>query len=284
MKNSSTKGFEVFGMSKIVNAIKHIALTLMAFVVSFPYIWMFISSFKADNEVFDKSTFFPKEWLFENYVNAMKRAPFDLFFLNTVLTSAIIVAAQLVTCSLAAYAFAKMDFRGKKTLFMVFMASMMIPGEATIISNFITVHQMGLINTYFGLVITSLTSVFGIFLLRQFFKTVPDALLDSARIDGCSDFRIFISILLPLAKSALATVAIFAFINSWNNYMWPLIVTNSNEMRTVQIGLRYMVDPDLGPDWPEIMAASTVIIIPVMAVFVFLQKYFVQGITKTGIK
>lgn len=256
----------------------------MAIVVLFPYIWMIISSFKSYSEVFDKSVIFPERWIWENYPNAMKAAPFGRFFINSAITSAMIITAQLLTCSLAAFAFAKMQFRFKNAIFFVFLCSMMIPAETTTIANFVTVFNLKLTNTYMGITIVSLTSVFGIFLLRQYFMTIPDALIEAARIDGCTDFAVFRRIFLPLAGGALATVGMFAFINSWNSYMWPMIVTSNPMMRTVQTGLRYIIDPERGIEWALVMAASTVIIMPVMIIFVFLQKYFIQGITKSGLK
>lgn len=269
---------------KLLIALKYIFLTAMAIVVLFPYIWMIISSFKSYSEVFDKSVIFPERWIWENYPNAMKAAPFGRFFINSAITSAMIITAQLLTCSLAAFAFAKMQFRFKNAIFFVFLCSMMIPAETTTIANFVTVFNLKLTNTYMGITIVSLTSVFGIFLLRQYFMTIPDALIEAARIDGCTDFAVFRRIFLPLAGGALATVGMFAFINSWNSYMWPMIVTSNPMMRTVQTGLRYIIDPERGIEWALVMAASTVIIMPVMIIFVFLQKYFIQGITKSGLK
>lgn len=269
---------------RILTFIKYTFLMVMAIIVLFPYIWMIISSFKSSSEVFDKSVIFPAEWIWQNYPNAMKSAPFGRFFINSIITSGIIIVAQLLTCSLAAFAFAKMRFRFKNAIFFVFLCSMMIPAETTTISNFVTVFNLKLTNTYMGITIVSLTSVFGIFLLRQYFMTIPDALIEAAKIDGCTDFAVFRKIFLPLAGGALATVGMFAFINSWNSYMWPMIVTSDPMMRTVQTGIRYIIDPERGIEWALVMAASTVIILPVMIIFVFLQKYFIQGITKSGIK
>lgn len=264
--------------------IKYILISIFAFIVAMPYIWMIISSFKSGNEVFNKNILFPTVWHFENYPNAMKMAPFGTFFKNSFILAFIAMGAQIVTCSLAAFGFAKINFKLKNVLFMIFLSSMMIPSEATIVSNFLMINTLGLMNTYLGISIVSMTSVFGIFLLRQFFLGIPDSLTEAAHIDGCNDLYIFLRIFLPLSKGAIATIAIFAFINSWNSFMWPLTVTNDTAMRTVQVGIRYMVDPDLGTKWPELMAASTVIVLPMLVLFIFLQKYFVEGISKTGIK
>lgn len=259
-------------------------MSFFAFLVAFPFLWMILSSFKDGSEVFAKGSIFPKVWNFSNYAAGLAMAPFDIFIKNSIIVAAIAIVAQVITCSLAAYGFAKVQFRSKKIIFAVLLASMMIPTESTIVANFLTLKSLNLINTYLGISITSLTSFFGIFLMRQFFLTIPNSLNEAAYIDGCNEFTIFLRIYLPLSKGSLATVAIFAFINSWNSFMWPLTVTSKTEMRTVQVGLRYLVDPDLGTQWPQLMAVSTVIILPVLLVFLFLQKYFIQGITKTGVK
>lgn len=265
--------------------IRHSVLISVALIIVFPFLWMIISSFKGPDEIFaDTFKIFPKEWMFSNYPDAMHRAPFGRFFLNTLIVSAIALVAQLFTCSCAAYAFAKLDFFGKRTLFIIVLSSMIIPFETTIIPNFILARTLGLMDTHLGIAMVSLTSVFGIFLMRQFFMTIPDDLLHAARIDGCKDWGIFIHVIIPSSGSVFATTAIFSFLGSWNGYIWPLIVTNNNDMRTIQVGLKYLVHPDLGPEWPIIMAASSIIILPVLLLFIFMQQYFVEGITRTGLK
>ncbi|MEF9880708.1 MAG: carbohydrate ABC transporter permease, partial [Clostridia bacterium] len=220
----------------------------------------------------------------ENYTLALSRARFDIYFANSIFMALVSVGAQLITGSMAAYAFAKVKFRLIKPLFLIFLCSMMIPMEATIISNYLTISAVGLMDTFFSVVCTSLVSVFGVFLLRQFYMTIPDALLEAAKIDGAGEIQVFVRIILPLGKSAMATIAIMGFISSWNSYLWPLIITNSMELRTVQTGLRALMTLDQGVEWNELMAMSTLVTIPVIALFVFLQKYFVQGVTKVGIK
>lgn len=194
------------------------------------------------------------------------------------------VLAQLITSSMAAYAFAKIKFKLSKPLFLAFLCSMMIPQEATIVSNYLTLSSIGLMDTFFSVICTSLVSVFGVFLLRQFYMTIPDALLEAAKIDGANEIQSFVKIILPLGKSAMATIAIIGFIGSWNSYLWPLIITNSMELRTVQTGLRGMMKIDEGVQWHELMAMATLITLPTLVLFVALQKYFVQGITKVGLK
>ena len=263
---------------------RYAVLVLVAFLIAIPYVWMILSSFREGSDIFIKGSWIPDTWRWQNYPEAMAMAPFGRFFMNSIATSLLVVIAQLITCPLAGFAFAKLDFKSKKFLFNIFLCTMMVPSESTIIANYLTMASWHMTDTYFAIIAPSLTSMFAIFLLRQFFKTIPDALLDAAKIDGATVMQVFWKVVLPLAKSALATIVIFGFVSSWNAYLWPTLVTNATEMRTVQTGLRYMVDPDLGSEWPKILAASTVIIMPVMALFVGLQKYFVQGITKVGLK
>lgn len=271
--------------TKIVYAsARYAVLILVAVLIAIPYVWMILSSFREGSDIFIKGSWIPDTWRWQNYPEAMAMAPFGRFFMNSIATSLLAVIAQLITCPLAGFAFAKLDFKSKRFLFNIFLCTMMVPSESTIIANYLTMASWHMTDTYFAIIAPSLTSMFAIFLLRQFFKTIPDALLDAARIDGATVMQVFWKVVLPLARSALATIVIFGFVSSWNAYLWPTLVTNATGMRTVQTGLRYMVDPDLGSEWPKILAASTVIIMPVMALFVGLQKYFVQGITKVGLK
>lgn len=271
-------------MGKVVGALRLLILCFVAVSILIPYVWMILSSFREGEDIFIKGSWIPSVWRWQNYPEAMAMAPFGRFFVNSILTSTLTVCCQLITCPLAAFAFAKMKFKSKGLLFTIFLCTMMVPSESTIIANYLTIAHWKLTNTFFAIIAPTMTSMFGIFLLRQFFKTIPDSLIEAARIDGANTFQVYRNIALPLATTALATIVIFGFVNSWNAYLWPTIVTSETNMRTVQTGLRYMVDPDLGSNWPKILAASTVIILPVMVVFISLQKYFVQGITKVGIK
>ena len=269
---------------KTWEAFRIFVLAVISLIVVFPFFWMIICSFKSSSEVLSKNSFWPSVWHVENYALAWGRARFDIYFRNSTLMALASVAGQLITSSMAAYAFAKLKFKLSKPLFMVFLCSMMIPLEATIVSNYLTLSAMGLMDTFFAVISTSIVSVFGVFLLRQFYMTIPDALLEAARIDGASEVQSFVRIILPLGKSAMATIAIIGFIGNWNSYLWPLIITNSMELRTVQTGLRAMMTLDVGVEWQQLMAMSTLITVPTIILFVALQKYFVQGITKVGIK
>lgn len=259
-------------------------LSFCTLLIVFPFFWMILNSFKSPAEVLDKNVFFPSVWYPENYVSAWNAAPFGLYFKNSILLGLLTVIGQIITASMAAYAFAKLEFKLSKPLFVVFLSSMMIPHEATIVSNYLTIADMGLVNTYFAIIAPSVASVFAVFLLRQFYMTIPDALAEAAKIDGAGEVRVFFSIFLPLGKSAMATIAIMGFIASWNNYLWPLIITSDMSLRTVQTGLRAMIDGDTGVKWHELMAMATLVTLPVLILFLSMQKYFVQGITKVGLK
>jgi ABC-type glycerol-3-phosphate transport system permease component len=265
--------------------IQHLILIVGSLCMAFPFLWMLVSSFKSPDEIFTGHLFeLPKVWKFSNYTAAWKSAPFGHFFLNSLVMSGSSIVGQVMTCCMAAYAFACVRFPGKQIVFVLFIASTMIPFEATMIPTYLIMKNLKLINTYPAMFLPSLTSVFGIFLLRQFYMTIPRDLLEAARIDGCSHIGILWRIVMPLSRTVLATLALFTFIHSWNSYLWPFLVTNSSDMRTVQVGLRYMINKEVGTEWPELLAASIIILLPTIAVFLFLQKYFVRSLVQSGLK
>lgn len=269
----------------LAETLRLIFLLLFAALILFPFLWMVFAAFKPEEDIFLSSfTLLPTRWVFTNFRDALQAAPFVTFGVNSLIIAGITIAAQALTCTGAAYAFARLEFPCKKVIFTLFLAMMMIPEEASLISNYLLVRSLGLTNTHFGIAMIQLTSVFSVFLLRQSFMTIPADLFNSAKLDGCEEFRAFFYVALPNAGSAIATVVLLAFLYSWNAYMWPYIVTSSNNMRTLQIGLKYLIRPDAGPEWPAIMAASTMILLPIILLFVFLQKYFVAGMVNSGIK
>jgi multiple sugar transport system permease protein len=212
--------------------------------------------------------------------------PFGRYFLNTMIVAAVSVGGQLLFCSMAAYAFARLRFVGRDRLFGLYLATMMIPAIVTLIPAFLLINRLGLMNTYWALFGPSLSSVWGIFLLRQFFQTIPRDLEDAARVDGASEFTIFRRIIHPLSRPALATLAIFAFMASWKDFLWPLVVTNRadrRDMRTVEVGIAGF-STLYATDWPHQMAAAVIVMLPVVVVFFIAQRYFVRGITLTGMK
>ncbi|MCI3919099.1 carbohydrate ABC transporter permease [Paenibacillus sp. TRM 82003] len=268
-----------------LSALKHLILIGASAGMAFPFVWMLLSSFKTADEIFTGDLLrLPSVWMFSNYLDAWSRAPFGAFFLNSLVMSVCSIVGQVVTCCMAAYAFACVRFPGKSILFLAVIATTMIPFESTMIPTYLVMKWFGLINTHAALFLPSLTSVFGIFLLRQFYLTIPKDLLEAARIDGCSHIGILWRIVMPLSKTVLATLCLFTFINTWNSYLWPFLVTNSTGMRTVQVGLRYMIDKEVGTQWPQLLAASIIILLPTIVVFLFLQKYFVRGVVQSGLK
>ena len=250
----------------------------------FPFLWMISTSLMSELEVYQfPPVLLPSTWKWSNYAEALTLQPFGKFFLNTVIVAAASVTGQLVFCSMAAYAFARMRFRGRDKIFGAYLATMMIPAIVTVIPSFLLITKFGWMNTYWALFTPTLSSVWGIFLLRQFFQSIPRDLEDAARIDGASELTIFWKVILPLSKPALATLAIFAFMGSWKDFLWPLIVTNRTDMRTVEVGIANFSSM-YQTDWPHQMAAAVLVMAPVVLVFFIAQKYFVRGVTMTGMK
>jgi multiple sugar transport system permease protein len=256
----------------------------LALSMLIPFLWMLATSVMDDLEVYSfPPKFIPKKFLWSNYQEALTLLPFKRFFLNTLIVSLGTVLGQLFTCSLAAYAFARLRFRWRDKIFALYLATMMIPAIVTLIPTFLIMNAFGGMNTYWGLVTPALTSVWGIFLLRQFFLTIPRDYEDVARLDGASELTIFWKIILPLSKPALATLAIFAFLSSWKDFLWPLLITNKNDMRTVEVGIA-MFHSLHAANWPYQMAAAVVVMLPIVVIFFLAQRYFIRGITLTGLK
>jgi multiple sugar transport system permease protein len=283
---------------RISRGLLYIVLTVGAVTSLAPFIWMILSSLKSYREVATRvfwpaslqlSTYSipaeqrPIPHLFYNYVQAWKAAPFARYFANSFFIASCTATGVLITSALAAYAFARLDFRGKNVIFTLFLATMMIPFEITMIPNFITISNLGWVNTYQAMIIPWIASVFGIFLLRQFFATIPHDLYDAALLDGCGHFRFLTQIVLPLSKPALISVGLFNFLGSWNAFTWPLIVTREEKMYPIQVGLRYFVT-ESGTATQELMAAATITILPLLILYFFAQRQFIEGISTTGLK
>jgi len=261
-----------------------ILLLVLGVSMIVPFLWMVSTSLKSETEIYSyPPRFLPKTFQWSNYKEALTLLPFTRFFLNTVVVTLCAVAGQLLTCSMAAYAFSRLRFRWRDRIFALYLSTMMIPAIVTLIPSFLIINAFGWINTYWAIFTPTLTSVWGIFLLRQFFQTIPRDYEDAARIDGASEFTIFWKIILPLSKPALATLAIFAFMSTWKDFLWPLIVTNRNDMRTVEVGIA-MFHSLHSSNWQYQMAAAVVVMLPIVIVFFFSQKYFIRGITIAGLK
>lgn len=262
----------------------HGVLYAAALLTVLPFLWMVLTSVKEIGEILQyPPRLLPDSVRLENYVNALTAAPFGRFYLNSLVVAVSVTVGQLVTCSLAAYAFARMKFWGRDVLFFIFLGTMMIPWQVTMIPGFMILHYFGWIDTYAALIVPGLASAFGTFLLRQFFLTIPKELEDAAFIDGCSRFGVLWRIILPLSKPALATLAIFTFMAVFNDFLWALVVTNSQDMQTVQLGLAIFRDR-YTTEWDKLMAGSVMATLPVLIVFFLGQKYFIKGITLSGLK
>ena len=257
---------------------------LFALFMLFPLLYSVSVSIMPGDELFTMDlNILPSNPTFENYVRAFTQVPLVRFILNSFLVAGCITIGQIITCSLAAFAFSFLEFKGKNFLFMLVMATMMVPGEAVIISNYLTVSSMGILDTYIVLILPSLTSAMGIFLFRQFYMTFPISLYESAKLDGCGNLRFIVKILIPLTKSAIGSMAVYTFINAWNMYMWPLLVTGSEEMRTVQIGISMLNSVD-AQSITLMMAGVVAIIIPSMVIFIVGQKQLISGMFSGAVK
>lgn len=257
---------------------------VVALFILFPLLYAVSVSLMTGSELFTMDmNLIPSAPTLENYLRAWAQVPLLRFILNSFLVAGCITLGQILTCSLAAFAFSFLNFKGKNVLFMLVMATMMVPGEATIISNYLTVSQLGILDTYLVLILPSLTSAMGIFLFRQFYMTFPISLYESAKLDGCGNLRFVVRILLPLTKSAIGAMSVYTFINAWNMYMWPLLVTGSQEMRTVQIGIS-MLDNTDAQSITLMMAGVVSVIIPSMIIFVVGQKQLIRGMFSGAVK
>jgi multiple sugar transport system permease protein len=266
-------------------AVWYVVVTGLAFMVILPFIWMLSTSFKPLNEVFVyPPRFLPDTWIWENYLEVWEQAPFGRYFFNSTLIALVVTIGQLVSCSLAAFAFARMKFRGKNGMFMVFMSTTFISTQVTLVPSYLIISELDWIDTYQALIIPFLANAFGVFMIRQSFMTIPRELEEAAKLDGCGRLRFLWQILLPLTKPILASQALFAFMGNWNSYLWPLIVTNKDTMRTLQIGLRYFIGSEGGTQWGVYMAAAVLVTIPVVVFYFFVQKTFVESLASSGLK
>ncbi|MDD7389068.1 MAG: carbohydrate ABC transporter permease [Lachnospiraceae bacterium] len=257
---------------------------IFALLILAPLLYAVSIAFMPSSELFTLDlNLFPKEPTLDNFIQALNRIPLIRFVFNSFLVAGLITIGQIISCSLAAFSLHFLDFKGKNVVFMLIMATMMLPGEATIISNYLTVSGWGWLDTYQALIVPYLTSAMGIFLFRQFFQSFPMSLYESAKLDGCGNLRFIISILLPLMKSAIGAMAVYTFINAWNMYMWPLLVTGSDSMRTVQIGIG-MLDSVDSQSLTLMVAGVVMIIIPSISIFIAGQKQLIKGMFSGAVK
>ncbi len=262
----------------------HAVLILVALTCLVPFFWMLSTSFKLREDIFVA----PPQWLpspftTANYLNLVEYIPFVRQFLNTLLVTSVIVVGQLIFSSMGAYAFARLRFRGREQLFLLFLSSMLVPGAVTLIPTFILIRQFGWINSYMGLIAPYvLGSAFATFFLRQFMLNVSTDLEDAARIDGAGHYVIFTKIILPLVRPALAVLAIFGFVFFWNDFLWPLVVINSDQMKVLTVGVATLAQGPHGTDWGVLMAGAVVSTLPLVLAFLVAQRQFIEAISLTG--
>ncbi len=261
----------------------HALLLLGAIIMIAPLLWMITLSLKPAKLTYSPPYLLPSTFEWQNYVEAFKAAPFARYYLNTAIMAAGITFGQLIFSSLAAYAFARLNFRGRNLLFLVVLATMMVPVQVLLIPSYLIVKSVGWQNTFQALIIPRMVSAFGIFLLRQFYLSIPRDLDEAAMIDGATRFGVWWRIILPLSRPALATLAIFAFLFSWNDFLWPLIVTDDPNMRTIQLGL-VMFQGRYTTNWTLLMAGTVTATIPTILAFLFGQRQFIESIALSGVK
>jgi len=273
-----------FTKEKVINWLLFSIMSIVAFFMLIPFFWMLSTSLKAVGEVFE----YPPRWLpstfhWENYRTVWNIVPFARYMLNSFIVSTSVTILHLIIASLSAYAFARLEFPGRDKLFLLYLATLMIPGQVTMIPNFILVKILGWTDTYAGLILPNAFTAFGVFLLRQFFLTIPKEYEDAAKIDGASYFQIYLKVILPLAIPGISTLAIFTFVFQWNNLLWPLIVVNRESMKTITIGLASFQGM-YGTSWNLLMAAAVMGVLPSAIAFFIGQRYLIKGITLTGLK
>lgn len=291
----------------------YVLLSVGAFIMVFPFFWMITGSIKTYNEIIaNPIVWWPKKVLLENYVEAASYAPFVLYFKNTMIVSFFNTFLTLITTILAAFAFSRLSFKGRDSLFSLLLSTLMVPSQMLIITNYVTIVKMGKvfkdipdklpgfiietfpslretipnmagIDSYSALIIPFTASIFYIYMLRQFFNQIPEQLYYAAKVDGCSDWKYLWTIMVPNSKNALITIGLFNWIASWNAYIWPLLVTNSVEKRVLSIGLKYF-SGEAGTDYHLLMAAGSIVILPLLVLYLFARKYIIEGVSRSGVK
>lgn len=258
-------------------------LIVTSFLVFFPVLYAFLISFMTGPEIL-QGKFLPQSFSLDNYIRVFERLPLLNYLLNSFVVSLGVMIGQLVVCSMAAYAFVFMPFKGRNFAFFLVISTMMIPWEATMIPNFFTIQKLDWLNTYQGMSVPFFALAFGTFLLRQHFKTIPKELHEASQIAGLSRFTFFYRVILPLSKTSLVTLGAYGFLTTWNMYLWPLLITNNSSVRTVQIGLKQLQSQEMSTEWGVVMAGVIVVIIPTLLLLFFGQKQLQKGLSQGALK
>jgi multiple sugar transport system permease protein len=270
--------------AKIGRVIAYVLLIVAAAAILVPFLWMVSASLKRDNEVLTVPVrWIPKSFQWHNFSDIWTQIPLGTYLKNTVFLSTVITALQVLTGSFAAYGFAKVRFRGRDTLFVAYLATIALPWQAYMIPQYIMMQKAGLTDTYWSLILLQAFGAFGVFLMRQYYLTIPDELCEAARVDGLSEYGIWARIILPLSKPALASLALLTFVNTWNDYMGPFIYLTSNDHWTIQLGLQSFIG-QYDSDYAMMMTGSVLSVLPILAIFLAGQRYFIRGIATSGMK
>jgi multiple sugar transport system permease protein len=270
--------------SYLRNIILYAVLLVVAATMFVPFLWMISTSLKANQFVLSMPPeFFPKPLTFESYQRLLDLLPFGRMMGNSFMIAVLVTLGQIITSSMAAYVFARMEVRGKNLIFLIYLATMMVPSQVTIVPLFILMRYLGWINTYQAIISPMIFTAFGTFLLRQSFLTIPKDLEEAAFIDGASHWTVYWKIIMPVSRPALATLAVFAYMQAWNAYLWPLFVTNDENIMTLPVGLSLLHGRYL-TEWNLVMAGAVVTVIPMLIIYLMAQEYFVKGVVTSGIK
>jgi multiple sugar transport system permease protein len=275
----------VRGRDRVAKAVLYAILSVGLIVVVGPFVWMALSSLKPEGEIRSvPPTWLPETWTLDNFRDLFSRLDFPLYFFNSALVAVAVTAGNLLFCSLVGYALAKLHYPGKRVLFLAVLGMLMVPGMVTFVPQFVLVSNMGLTNSYAGLILPFLVGPFGVFLMRQFLQSIPDDLIEAARVDGAGEMRIFWRVVLPLCRPALATLGILTFLASWNNFLWPLVVASTEDKYTLPVALALYSIGENRTDFGLLLAGAVVVVLPVLIVFIVLQRHFMRGIATTGLK
>ncbi len=273
------------GNQAAASAVRHAFLLAVTLIILLPILWAFSTAIKPQKEIYAyPPTLVPSRVAWDNFSKAWQSAPFARYALNSVFVTAAILVCQLVNAAFAAYAFSWLQFRGKDTLFLFFLFAMMVPTQVLIVPTFLIFKTFGWIDTYWALIVPFVSNAFGIFLVRQSFLSVPRDLLDAAKIDGCGHLGIIRNIMVPSSRAAFISFSLLTFTWRWNDYFWPLIMTNSTRMRTLPVGLVFLRTSEGSIEWNVVMAGAVLVMLPVIILFILLQNYFAEGVMSSGIK
>ncbi|MDK6251399.1 carbohydrate ABC transporter permease [Alloscardovia omnicolens] len=263
----------------------YIILSVISLIWVFPFLWMALGSLKTQREILAKPPrLLPDHATLANFTKWFEQLNFSTYFTNSIIVAVITVLGNIIFCSMVGYALAKMQFRGKNIVFGAVMVTLMVPSVATFVPLFVIIANLGLSNTYAALILPFLTQPVGVFLMRQFMTGIPDAVIEAARIDGAGELRIFFQIVLPQCGPAIATLSILTFLSSWNNFLWPLVAAQSDSMYTLPVALSLYSTGQNATNYSVLLAGAVLIITPILLLFIFLQRYFIEGVAMTGIK